>query len=79
MSPHLFVTLSTVALLIVLFNNVANVLYAQECIFVRFMSHVKKLTITFATRSILLLVGWLTPPAGFFFIMAFVVLHEVLS
>ena len=65
--PHLLVTLREVPLLIVLPDNVADVLNTQECIFVRFISHVKKLTTIFATRSTVLLVGWLIPPAGFSF------------
>ena len=69
--PHLLVTLGQVALLIVLPNDVADVLNTQECIFVRFISHVKKLTTIFATRSTVLLVGWLIPPAGFIVFMPF--------
>lgn len=69
--PHLLVTLREVALLIVLPDNVADVLNAQECIFVRFISHVKKLTTIFATRSTVLLVGRLIPPAGFIVFMPF--------
>lgn len=69
--PHLLVTLREIALLIVLSDDVADVLNAQECIFVRFISHVKKLTIIFATRSTVRLVGWLIPPAGFIVFMPF--------
>lgn len=67
-SPHLLVTLREVALLIVLPGDVANVLYAQECIFVRFIRHVKNLTVIFATRSMVLLVVWLIPAAGALFL-----------
>ncbi len=54
MPPHLFVAFRKVALLVMLAGDVADVLYAQECIFVRFCRHVKNLTAIFATRSTVL-------------------------
>ena len=76
-APHLLVTLREVALLIVLPDDVADVLNAQERIFVRFACHVKKLTIIFAARSTVLLVDWLIPPAGFIVFMPFRVYGKV--
>lgn len=71
MPPHLLVTLREVSLLVVLPGDVADVLYAQECIFVRFLCHVKILTAIFATRSTVSLVVWLNPAAGFIVFMRF--------
>lgn len=65
MPPHLLVALRKVALFIVLSGDVADVLNAQERIFVRFIRHVKNLTTIFATRSTVLLVVWSNPAAGF--------------
>jgi hypothetical protein len=56
MSPHLLVALGKVALLIVLPGDVADMLNAQECIFVRFISHVKGFITIFASRSTVRLV-----------------------
>lgn len=69
MPPHLLVALREVPPLVVLPGDVADVLNAQECIFVRFCRHVRNLTIIFATRSTVSLVVWSNPAAGFIFII----------
>ena len=56
MPPHLLVALGEVALLIVPPGDVADVLDAQECIFVRFVAHVKGFITIFASRSTVRLV-----------------------
>lgn len=68
--PYLFVTPRQIALLVVLPGDVADMLYAQKCIFMWFMCHIKNLTAIFATRSMVLLAVRLIPAAGFILFMA---------
>ena len=72
MPPHLLVAFRKVALLVMLPRDVADMRYAQNCIFMRFIRHVKGLTAIFATRSNSLPVVRLVQSAGIIFFMPFV-------
>lgn len=72
MPPHLLVAFRKVALLVMLSRDVADMLYAQNCIFMRFIRHVNGLTAIFATRSNSLPVVRLVQSAGIIFSMSFI-------
>ncbi len=72
MPPHLLVAFRKVALLVMLPRDVADMLYAQNCIFMRFIRHVNGLTAIFATRSNSLPVVRLVQSAGIIFSMSFI-------